>query len=257
MDKPKKKIFSFEIYAKRLRNLSNYRDLEYSEFLERARKKYFLKYGKKDEEEKPSEPSVNEVGTWVDDSEGQEALNLFNTYKRGYHLESLSDLELLKKLVYCEINAKRIEKILNENSAKVLPRELRAYNELLNQILNIRVNLGLVKNKAEGIFEYIELLKKKADSWKKANPNLSYLPCPYCKNALYIKLKDIHLYQAIKHPLFKDKILWNDELLNLIKERKITFEEGAKVLRTSVDEMKLMFEKKFGIVVSPSDNSAS
>lgn len=253
-DKLKIKI-SFETYCSHLRNLKNWKGLPYQEFLEKARKKFTEKYGVSQEKEEELEESTkNEVGTWVDESEGQEALNLFNTYKNGYHLESLSDLELLKKLVYCEISAKRIEKVLNLNSTKVLSKELRVYNELLNQILNIRTSLGLIKNKAEGIFEYIELIKKKALAYKNANPNLPYLPCPYCKNALYIKLKDLESYKAIKHPMFKDKILWNEELLNLIKEKKITFEEGAKVLRTSADEMKLMFEKKFG-VIRPANSS--
>ena len=255
-DKLKTKI-SFEIYCKKLRNFPKWKVLPYNEFLINARKKYTEKYGIIKEPEKIEPQSVtNEIGNWLHQEEANEAFQLFNNYKQGYHLETISDLELLKKLVYCEIVVRRIEKVLNENPNKVQTQALRAFNELLNQILTIRTSLGLIKNKAEGIFEYIELLKKKAKLWKQANPNIPYLPCPYCKNALYIKLKDIHFYEAIKHPMFKDKILWSEELLDLIKEKKITFEEGAKVLKTSIDGMKLMFEKKFG-VINPANSSAS
>jgi hypothetical protein len=251
------KRISFEGYCARIRKLPSFKGLPEIEFKSKAKKLYTKKYGKVEEEELTT--IENEVGVWISKKEANEALTLFNTYKNNYHLESLSDLELLKKLVYCEIMVKRIEKLLNEKTNEVQAKALRTFNELLNQILNIRTNLGLIKDKAQGIFEYIELLKKKAKLWRQSNPNpYPYIPCAWCGKPLYIKLKDPHLYEAVKNPFFKGRILYNKELLNLIKQGKITVEEGAKILRTSPDYVKLLYDKEFGSsAVNPAINSSS
>ena len=111
-EKQKKQKPSFESYARRLRNLKNWRGLEYSSFLEIAKKRYFLKYGNAQEEKIPDIAVENIVGVWLDKEEADKALELFENYKKKYHIEALSDVELLKQYIYSETLLNRVKKIL-------------------------------------------------------------------------------------------------------------------------------------------------
>jgi hypothetical protein len=226
---------------KKLRNMKQYKDKTDDEIMALA------------EESLRKEALDSSEGSWVNESEKTQAEELYNKYLESYNLTSASDREGLKNLVFYEIFAQRLQKIISKKSVDEkgefqAPGKnlMEALNNANEQIVEWKERLGLFENKTENDgFTLFQILKKKVLDWFYRNPNIPYLPCPYCQGDLYIKLREPQLYEAVKHPLFKDKILWNDALLEYVHEGKLTVEEVARVLETSATLISLMLDKKY------------
>ena len=234
-EKKIKKTPSFECYAKRIRNFPNFKSLEYSQFLEVAKKRYFLKYGQTQEKKEESgKPIENEVGTWLNQEEADKTFKLFNDYKQKYHIENLSDVELLKQYIYSETLLNRIKGVLDKAPDKINKDELKVFSDLVSQILTLKEKLGLLSEKKESDpLKYINLLKKKFEIWRENNQGSRSIICPYCSKIIFLKIRT-DCWEAQKHTFFVDKVLANKYLWELYKEGKITREDVSKVLGTSV-----------------------
>lgn len=190
-------------------------------------------------------------GIGLTKGEKNQAEKRFEEYKQRYHIESLSDLQLLEQLVFREIlqerTKKQVRKVTNakkkaEENA-ISPYLLKVLNENEERILILKEKLGLFEEKkGEDPFKYIQRLKKKFKKWREENQGSRTLICPHCSKMVMLKIRT-KAWEALKHPFFKDRILANVHLWKLFKEGKITKDDIAKVLGCSPDYVEWLEEK--------------
>jgi len=239
-------IPEFETYKKRLRTLKGFReeDMSQLEFDIVVVKKYDEKYSDRSEDETEnistsSQDVENEVGLWISQEEATEALGQYNKYIKSRNIVEVSDIALLKNLVFYEMQVKRIQRTINEKYHKKaeagkdssLPSyELKTINSINEQIIELKKILGLAEEqKGADPFMYIEQLKNKFKIWRENNQGSRTLVCPHCSQMIMLKIRT-EAWEALKHPFFKDKILCNNWAWELYKTKVITSLDLAKIL---------------------------
>jgi hypothetical protein len=245
----KKKIvdksnISFESYKAKLRVFPAFANLPLEEFERVAKEKFDLKYGSTFIPN-PSEPInieiiTNEVGAWINKSEAEFALNLYNKYIDSNNITNVSDLDLLKALVSFEVQIRRIQEYLNktaiesqkQNKCPEVPiNELKTLGELTSKIVDFKRLLGLASDKVKDdpLKEWQLWLKKMVIWSKELNQVSKYKECPHCGKPLLFLLRP-ECYDVMKHSFFRDKVLANAHLWKLYKSGTITLLDVCKVL---------------------------
>ncbi len=187
----------------------------------------------------------------------------YNSYKEKYHIYSMSDLQLLSELVFFEalqIRYKRqVEKfsksITTSDAPKIPAVTLKALNDNLAQIINLKKELGLILEDDKGNtdpFTYIQQLKKKFAIWRENNQASRTIKCSHCSRMILLKIR-IDAWEAEKHPYFKDQVLYNEHLVKLFKEGKINKEDVAKILGCSEFYISWLVEKWSNVPENPTD----
>ncbi len=182
--------------------------------------------------------------------EKQDAKERFNNYRKKYHFDSISDLQLLEELVYRESLQERYKKkilaIANKKEVKeenVVPTYvLRALDENLSKQLEIKDKLGLFDTNKNDEYKAFEILEKKFEIWKEEHIEERKIVCPFCKEIFFLNIRT-DKYIPSKLKLFKNKVLCNEELWKLYKEEgKITKDDMAKILNVSPDYIDWLVE---------------
>lgn len=194
-------------------------------------------------------------GIGLSSYEKRGAKKQFEEYKSHYHIDSLSDLQVLEELVFREAiqerYKKQVEKLANyaksQGKEQIAPKSLTyALDQNLERILELREKLGFFEDKkAKDPYKYIQILKKKFKKYLEENQGSRELICPHCSKMIMLKIKT-DKWEEQKHPLFKDRILANKHLWTLYKkEGKITKEDIAKILGVSIDYIGWLERKIF------------
>lgn len=167
------------------------------------------------------------------------ANNLYKKYIKDYNLETTSDKNLLRQLIYLEVFHHRLQDMANDFNAEdgAVPTEIiESLHKNLNQILSLKEKLGLTRDKKEEIqtdaFKALELLKKKFTIHRENNQASRTLICPHCGKMVILVIRT-EAWEAKKHPFFKDRVLGNEHLIKLYQSGKITKEDVGKVLDCS------------------------
>ena len=188
-------------------------------------------------------------GTGLTHNEKRIAQRKFKKYKEIYHIDSLSDIQLLESLVYRELLQERTKEQIKDDVDKnqiLKPASTRLMNIINNNeecILILKEKLGLFEDKkVKDPFKHIQILKKKFKKWMSENQGSRTLICPHCSKLVLLKIRT-KAWEALKHPFFKDRILANVHLWKLLKEGKITKDDIAKVLGCSSDYIDWLKEK--------------
>jgi len=192
------------------------------------------------------------TGTGLNPEEIKWGKKQFNNYKEHYHIDQLSDLQLLEELVYREALQERYKKRIAEIDTKNVTaggkKQSSSYlvtdmNENLEQILILKDKLGLFETKQDNDgYATITRLKQKFNIWLDENQASRTLRCPHCSQMIMLRIRT-DAWEAKKHPFFKDLILSNKALWKLYKEGKITKENVAEVLGVAPDYISWL-EKK-------------
>ncbi len=176
------------------------------------------------------------------------ATKLIKKYITQYVIENVSDRNTLKQLVYLEIyHVNRLQKIANDEYEKHgtnNPKILRNIHENLEQILKLKNSLALIqsdRNKSD-TFKAFETLKKKFKIWRENNQGSRTTVCPHCSKMIMLKIR-MDAWEAQKHPYFKDRLIGNQHLIDLYKEKKLTKQDIAKILQTSSDYIEWLISK--------------
>lgn len=192
-------------------------------------------------------------GIGLNGIELRDANALFKEYLKQYSFTQLSDVQLLNELVYREILQdrfkKKIEKFEKKHKDKegaistIPPSMLESIDDNFDKILKIKESLGLLKDKSnEDSFTYIQKLKEKFKIWKDNNQASRTITCPECSKLIMLRIRT-DIWEAQKHAFFKDKILYNEHLINLYKQGKITSEDVGKVLGTTPEYTDWLIKK--------------
>lgn len=239
MPKKDSKLQSFEDYCKQIKHLRHLKELPEIEFLKKAKELYNKKYSDELEKIKSEDDTTeNDVGIWKSKEEAKDALHLFREYQRNKEFTDFSDIEVLKQLVYFRIHQKRMQAILN-TSDKINDRALLAYDKVQSNILNLSKQLGLLEeSEGKDPLEEWNKLTRKAKVWRDKNRIAFEARCDHCskmvlftiRSKIQIKGEWVQVYDVIKHPFFRDKVLCNPWMWELYKQKKITKLDIAKML---------------------------
>jgi len=162
----------------------------------------------------------------------------FDNYRERYHIDNLSDLQLLEELVFAEslqertkLKIGKLGKNKETNEPEVTPVNLqKLLSDNLEIILILKEKLGLFEiKKDDDAYKKFKILDKKFKKWLKENQGSRTFPCPHCSKIIMLKIKT-DSWDTLKHPFFKDKILTNEHLWDMYKEGKITKLDLAKSL---------------------------
>ena len=124
---------------KRLSNLVNYKNIDTNELQQIAQKNVICREFKKNP-------------LFTDEKEQKLAETRFHNYIEHNELESVSDLDTLKSLVFNEIFEQRIQGELNkiQDDKKYPPEKLtKQLTDVQNQKLSLKVKLGIDKKEDE------------------------------------------------------------------------------------------------------------
>jgi len=189
-------------------------------------------------------------GVGLNRTEFKHGLRKFEEYTQIYHITQFSDLQLLESLIFYEIAEERMKISIDEKKTafekknKELPEKDQkeysiptyihdALNSNLEQILILKEKLGLINaNTGDDVFKHFKILENKFKIWCEENQGSRTFTCEHCSktNVLYIK-PDV--WESQGHKFFKDRILCNEHLIKLYKEKKISAEDVSSVLGTS------------------------
>lgn len=182
---------------------------------------------------------INIISKFSDKIEQKLAKELVSKYLDDYTIETISEKNTLKEIIYLEVVQARLQAKLNEYHAtnKALPIQLI---EIIHQnsevIIKLKATLGLNKEtqKAEDAYDVIGSLKKRFKKYREENQASRTLICPHCGQMLLLKIKT-DIWEAQKHPFFKDRILYNKKVMELYKKGILAREDVAAILECSVD----------------------
>lgn len=189
-------------------------------------------------------------GTGLSVAERNSAKKAFNKYLSTYPNPSYSDLQLLEELVYRETIHERYKKKIDElnkneklKAENIIPKYLLEFlNENLAQQITIKDKLGLFKEKLEDEYKALQILEKKFEIWEQNHIEERKVTCPFCSEIFFLHIRtDKYKESGLK--LFKNKVLCNEHLWKIYKERRITKEEFAEILNVSPDYIDFL-EKK-------------
>lgn len=172
------------------------------------------------------------------DSEKQLAQSLLTRYLADFVIESVSDINSLKEIIYLEIVQFRLQDKLNDmytDDTKMVNWDtLDVIHKNSDCILKLKATLGL-KSDIEKLDDYsaLENLKRRHKQWRAENQGSRYIKCPHCCKPVLLKIKT-EAWEAQAHPFFQDNFLCNRTLLeNLNKTVLIDQDFIAKVFDTS------------------------
>ena len=170
--------------------------------------------------------------------------NLLEKYLRDYSIETISDVNTLKEVIYYEVIQHRLQDKMNELAEnKTIPIQLvNVMHENSDAIIRLKNSLGLFETKEKDDKDVLNLLKKRFKVWLAENQGSRTLICPHCNKMVLLKIKT-DAWEAQKHPFFKDRILYNKHLIKLLNDNKINKEDVAKILECSIDYVDWVIDK--------------
>lgn len=216
---------SIEKEIKSLSNLIQYKDKDYHWLRRKA-----IENLKKKE-------LINEF-VFSDRDEKKQAQELFSKYMEDNSFDNISELNDLKSLVYNEILSLRLQKnlaIATENNA--IPKaSIEANIGLQKQITEQKKNLGLIDDDSEtsdAFLAYTTLIQK-VRNYQEEHPDEFVSKCPCCQKIIMWerRVKD---YSSKEHPLIRENRPWNKKIIQLINENKLSKQDAAEILDTSVE----------------------
>ena len=191
------------------------------------------------------------TGVGLSTTEKRWAKKRFEDYQLRYHIDNLSDLQLLDELVFRESLQERykrkigsLHKDLKKKKDKgeinkepeIIPKHiLNALDDNLERILTLKDKLGLFEEKKDkDEFKAFEVLEKKFKIWKADHLEERKVTCPFCSEIFFLNIRT-DKYKESTLKLFKNKVLCNAELWKVFKAGKINKEEFAQILNVSTD----------------------
>jgi len=187
------------------------------------------------------------TGVFSDKKEKKLSKELLRKYIADYTIETVSDRNTLKDIIYLEIINLRIQNKLNELSDKdnaVPTAMVETIHSNIEALTKLKSTLGIVhkaNDKRDG-YDELDKLKKKFKIWREHNQGTRTLTCPHCGKMVMLKIRT-DAWESQKHPLFRDRILANEHLIFLYQHNKITKEDVSKVLEVSPDYVDWLVDK--------------
>ena len=195
------------------------------------------------------------VGKGLLQGEIRTAKKKFQDYLDTYpHLAKMTYYQLLEELIFHEYMNNRIKLKIEELSKAnkdtggaitIPPKIQKELDANMDVQFKLKEKLGLFEDKATlDAYKDFEELREDFKEYRRRNPNQFKCTCPSCSFIFFLKRRTDQ-YEEIDSPWFKDKVLCNPELWQLYVDNKISKEDIAKVLGTSVDYIDWLHKRIF------------
>lgn len=184
-------------------------------------------------------------GNFIDEIEKKLAKKIFEAYLAQNDFESYSDLSTLSMLVFNEVLSNRVQKSINECTTKdgksyISDKLLKAHTDLINEILKLKIKLGIDAEKKDDEFSAFQLLKKRFNTHINENKNEFTLAVPYtCSDCgkedvkMCLVRRRVKDFDVIDHPMYMGRFYYNQVAMNLVKENILSKEQYAKIFQVS------------------------
>ena len=173
------------------------------------------------------------------------AASLLEKYLKEYAIESVSDINTLKEVIYYEVVQTRFQLKLNDFSDnKSVPIQIvEIMHRNSDMIVKLKNSLGLFAEKEKRTeYDVLQHLKRRFKTWLNENQGSRTLSCPHCGKMILLKIRT-DVWESQKHPFFRDKVLYNHHLIQLYKQQRLSKEDVAKVLECSPDYVEFITER--------------
>ena len=241
-------IPSLEKIIERLKSVKKYKDYTDEAIMKLAEAEFADRTQYQKLENKLSDIDIESM--FLSEEEKKTSRLLLRKYINTYTIETISEENILKQLVFLEVFNNRLQGELNQYHQSNQPspvKTIEALHSNLNQISELKERLGLFKSdkaeKDEG-YAIIDTLFKKWKIWRQENSGSRSLICPHCQKMVLLKIRT-EAWEAQKHPFFKDRILTNHHLMLMLRLGQITKRDVALVLGTSIDYISWLIKKVY------------
>lgn len=250
-------MVSIKNEIKRIKNLPAFRNLNDDELelmiLQRREKDKISRRLKKEAKlMPPTKPSLvsgdlDVEADYTNNDEKWYAKELLRKYLKDFSIESVSDKNLLRNLIYLEVFQKcRLQMAaedIQKSTGSVPLQILDSIHRNLDKIVALKGQLGLIKGqKQQDAYNSFELLMKKAKIWRESNQASREALCPHCSKKILFKIRT-EGWELAKHPFFKDRILGNEHIIHLYTNGVLNKEDVAKIFEVSKDYVDWLIEK--------------
>lgn len=208
----------------KLRNLPQYKNKSESEVMALAEKKV-----------RESDPDLDVVSMFSESRDKKLAKDLLARYLEDFSIDNIAEKNTLKQLIFLEVlQTNSLQKQMNEIRKKtkgVPPNILDAIHKNAKEIKDLKSQLGIKKTEEQksDAYKALESLQKKAERWRAENQGSRTLCCPHCGKFTLLRIRT-DAWEAKKHPMFRDRILYNKHAFTLLKSKKISKLDVAKIL---------------------------
>ena len=180
------------------------------------------------------------------DQELERALSLYYKYLDENSFENLAEKSSLITLVYLEILKERIQEFIKKEEVEkngAIPLQMaEKILEIDTQIMEIKEKLSMLKDKNDSTFvKTWEELKKKALTYYNEHAGCTTVKCPHCQN-LFNLLMDVSNLTPEKCSFFRGTTLYNEKLMKLYEEKRLTIDEVAEILGVHPKYINFIFE---------------
>lgn len=161
----------------------------------------------------------------------------FEVYLTNNEIESASDVDTLKSLIFNEIFELKIQKELN--SLSLPPEKLtKQLVDIQNQKLSLKVKLGIDKKEEEkDDLSVLQLLQKRFQKYILEHKNEFTLKIPFkCSKcnyedvSIHLLRKRVNDFDILRHPWFAGNWFFNFEIIKDVKDGKLSHEDAWRYL---------------------------
>jgi DNA-directed RNA polymerase subunit RPC12/RpoP len=202
----------------------------------------------KDSEAEKFLDDMDVASLFTDIVEQKAAKVLLSKYLQDYELETISDKNILKQLIYLEVFQSRLQTSAEEfqKERKAVPLQiLDSIHKNVDKIILLKEKLGLtrdVKTTQSDAYKTFETIEHKARLWRENNQATRRRVCPHCSKLVMWKIRP-EAWEAQKHPFFKDRILYNTHIVKLYKQEKLSKEDVAAIFECSTDYIEWLIKR--------------
>lgn len=196
---------------------------------------------------------LNEIGIeelFSQKDEKKQAREFLKKYLKDWTPETVSELNDLKQLIYLEIVQFRLQNLMNSAQEKTNSVPLQMVDGLLKNregISSLKDKLGVSRDSRvsgqNDAFKILQTLMKKFKLWLTQVDQASRtFACGYCGQLNLLRVKP-NVWEAQKHPFFKDRILGNEHLVRCYLDGKLSKKDIATILECSEDYLDWLISK--------------
>jgi len=195
---------------------------------------------------------VNWVG--LASNEIKTANNLYANYVNGYHIDSFTDLENLKTLVFNTILEDRIRKSMepefeDKDGNKLeyrIPNKfvLDSLTSMQKQNLDLKNKLGLNKTKKIGWMDFWQEFLEKINKHAVTHRGAFTFKCPNC-GELKLLLRKVDDYNTFDWACFRSTDIYSETVMELIDEKKIDYTRAAEIFGCSPEYMDGIYNRVY------------
>ena len=222
--------------VKRLSNLLNYKNLDLSEVEQIARIKVLQRNFHKN--------PLFDISSDKGKKEQEFAEKRFKIYITNNELDSASDIDTLRSLIFNEVFEQRIQGELNklqEDGKYPSDKLVKTLTDVQDQKAKIKIKLAIDKAEDEiNDLSAFQLVQKRVAKYINHHKDEFTIwlgwqckGCGYKDTESFLVYKQIKDFKVLKHPYFAGRFLFNYEIIKDVKDEKLSKEDAWRYILCS------------------------